>query len=39
MKFLKIMLMFSSKHADRIERYTRGSYWLDHLQERESLMP
>ena len=34
--FLKTMLIYTEKHRTRIEKYIRGSAWIDHLHHLEN---
>jgi hypothetical protein len=32
------MEIYTEKHLNRIERYIKGTYYMDHLKQRESII-
>jgi hypothetical protein len=37
-EFLEKMEIYTEKHLNRVERYIRGTYFLDHLSQKEQVI-
>lgn len=37
-EFLEKMEIFTEKHLNRVQRYIRGTYYLDHLNQKEQMI-
>jgi hypothetical protein len=36
-EFLEKMLLYTDRHLNRVEKYIRGTYYLDHLHKKEQI--